>query len=247
MADPADVGLAFESVQLTTDDGQTLDAWFIPSRNERGVVLFFHGNAGNISHRLESIGIFHRLGLLVLILDYRGYGRSTGSPSEEGTYRDALAAWEWLTGDRGVPPGRVVLFGRSLGGAVAAWLATRTRPAGLIVESTFRSVPALASELYPFLPVRALARLDYDAEATLAQAGCPTLIVHSVDDEIIPYEHGRALHAAARDPRGLVTLSGGHNDGFLLSRDVYLRGLDAFFEELGLTASREGPSPAPTQ
>jgi pimeloyl-ACP methyl ester carboxylesterase len=146
-----------------------------------------------------------------------------------------------------VPPGRIVLFGRSLGGAVAAWLATRSRPGGLIVESTFRSVPALASELYPFLPVRALARLSYDAEASLAQAECPTLVVHSVDDEIIPYDHARALHAAARNARGLVTLSGGHNDGFLRSRDVYLGGLAAFLDELGLSPPREAPPPAPRQ
>ncbi len=234
MADPGAIGLEFESVRIPTADGETLDAWFIPAAPARGVVLFFHGNAGNISHRLDSIRIFHSLGLSTLILDYRGYGRSTGTPSEAGTYEDASASWRWLTESRGESAHGVVIFGRSMGGAVATWLAARVQPAGLIVESTFRSAPAVAAGLYPFLPVRALARLSFDAQAHMARVACPVLVVHSRDDEIIPYAHGQALHAAAADARGLVTLSGGHNDGFLVSRETYVAAIGKFLRELGL-------------
>jgi len=230
---PADVGLDYEALRLATADGEELDAWFLPARPERAVLLFFHGNAGNISHRLESLRIFHELGLSVLIFDYRGYGQSTGTPSEQGTYEDARAAWRYLVEQRGVPAGRIVLFGRSLGGAVATRLATEERPAGLIVESTFRSVPALAAELYWFLPVRALARLEYPAEKLISSVQAPVLVVHSREDEIIPFGHGEALHAAASAPAEMLVLRGDHNTGFMLSGRPYTEGLDAFLQGLG--------------
>ena len=138
VATPADIGLRYEALRLPTADGEALDAWFVPARDERAVLLFCHGNAGNISHRLDSLRIFHDLGLSVLIFDYRGFGRSTGRPTEQGTYEDARAAWGYLVEERGIPEAQVVLFGRSLGGSVSTWLAERTRPRALIVESTFR-------------------------------------------------------------------------------------------------------------
>jgi uncharacterized protein len=233
MATPDEAGLRYEALRIPTADGEELDAWFIPAREERAVLLFFHGNAGNISHRLDSLRMFHGLGLSVLIVDYRGYGQSTGRPSEQGTYEDARTAWRHLVEERGVPAERIVLFGRSLGGAVATWLATQHRPAGLIVESTFRSVPDLAAELYWFLPVRQLARLEFPAEELMREVEAPVLVVHSREDEIIPFHHGEALHAAAARPKPLLELRGGHNTGFLLSERVYLEGLDAYLEALG--------------
>jgi uncharacterized protein len=233
-ATPADIGLEFESLDILTADGETLHAWFVPARKERGVLLFFHGNAGNISHRLDSLRIFHQLGLSVLIVDYRGYGRSTGRPSERGTHEDARAAWRHLVEDRGVPPERVIFFGRSLGGAVATWLATEHPPRGLIVESTFRSVPELAAELYWFLPVRRLARIEYPVERLVEEVQAPVLVVHSREDEIIPFHHGEAIYAAAPGPKKLLELRGGHNTGFLISEPRYIAGLDAFLESIGL-------------
>lgn len=233
-ASPADIGLDYESLTIATADGEELDAWFVPARPERGVLLFFHGNAGNISHRLDSLRIFNELGLSVLILDYRGYGQSTGRPTEQGTYEDAQAAWRYLVDERGVSAEQIVLFGRSLGGAVATWLATRQTPRGLIVESTFRSVPDLAAELYWFLPVRRLARLEYPAEALLGSVAAPVLVVHSREDDIIPFRHGEALYAAADPPKKLLELQGGHNTGFLRSEPRYVEGLEAFLAELGL-------------
>ena len=233
-ATPADIGLEHEELWIETADGETLHAWFVPARHERGTLLFFHGNAGNISHRLESLRIFHRLGLSVLIIDYRGYGRSTGRPSEEGTYEDALAAWRHLVDERGVAPDRLVLFGRSLGGAVATWLAAERSPRGLIIESTFRSVPDLAAELYWFLPVRRLARIEYPVEALLGSIQLPVLVVHSREDEIIPFRHGEALYSAHPGQTRFLELRGGHNTGFLDSGRDYIEGLETFLHKLGL-------------
>jgi uncharacterized protein len=231
-ATPAHIGLEYEALRIGTADGEELDAWFVPARQERGVLLFFHGNAGNISHRLDSLQIFNRLGLSVLIFDYRGYGRSTGRPSEAGTHEDARAAWRHLVEERGVPAGRIVLFGRSLGGAIAARLATEHRPRALILESTFRSVPALAAEIYWFLPVRWLARIQYPVEEWIRTVDAPLLVIHSREDEIIPFGHGKALYAAAAGPKQLLELRGGHNTGFLVSGSRYIEGIAAFLDGL---------------
>ncbi len=225
---PSAVGLAYESVDLLTSDNIHLDAWFIPSPEERGVILFCHGNAGNISHRLDSLLLFHRMGFSTFIFDYRGYGRSQGQPSEAGTYLDVEAAWTYLTRERSIVPSRIILFGRSLGAAVAVHQAGRHSPAALIVESSFTSVPDLAAELYPFLPTKWLSRLDYNVQQQLATVLCPVLVIHSRDDEIIPFRHGQALHAAANEPKQFLELRGGHNDGFLLAGQTYVQALDKF-------------------
>ena len=230
-ATPADVGLRYEDVRLTASDGVELHGWFVPAGGDaRGTLLFFHGNAGNISHRLESIRQFHDLGLDVLIVDYRGYGQSEGSPSEQGTYRDAEAAWEYLTEERDVAPSRLVVFGRSVGGAVGAWLAAHREPGALIVESSFSSLPALAAELYWFLPVRWLARFRYPTAEYVAAAGCPVLVIHSRDDDIVPFHHGRTIYEAAGEPRRFLELSGPHNGAHVLSEERYLEGLDEFLK-----------------
>jgi hypothetical protein len=229
-ATPADAGLDYETVRLRTEDGVGLHGWYVPAATPRGTLLFFHGNAGNISHRLDSLLIFHRLGLNVLIFDYRGYGQSEGRPDEEGTHRDARAAWRHLTETRGIEGRRIILFGRSLGAALAAWLATEVRPGGLILESAFTSVPDLAADLYWWLPARRLARLQYATRDYLARVACPVLVVHSPQDEIIPYHHGQALYAAARPPKAFLRLRGDHNAGFLLSGADYVGGLDTFLD-----------------
>ena len=229
-ATPGDVGLAYETVHLHTEDGIRLHAWHVPAPSPRGTLLFFHGNAGNISHRLDSLLIFHRLGLDVLIFDYRGYGQSEGTPSEAGTRLDSRAAWRHLTETRGVKPGRIILFGRSLGAALAAWLASEVRPAGLILESAFTSVPDLAADLYWWLPARHMSKLQYAARDHLAKVACPVLVAHSPDDEIIPFRHGLELFAAAREPKRFLELKGDHNRGFLLSGEAYVAGLDAFLQ-----------------
>ena len=209
---PEIIGVEFETVRLTTADGVSLSAWYVPSSMDRGTVLFCHGNAGNISGRLPTIGKFHALGLNVMIFDYRGYGDSGGSPGEKGTYLDAEAAWDHLIDVRNARPERIVVFGRSLGGAIAAKLAVDRKPAAAILESTFTSIPDLARRMYPVYPTRLLARVRYDTIKRIGDLSCPVLILHSPDDEIIPYAHGRKLFEAAPEPKEFVEMTGGHND-----------------------------------
>ncbi|HEX7043605.1 MAG TPA: alpha/beta hydrolase [Burkholderiales bacterium] len=228
---PRALGLDYEDVRLTTEDGVRLHAWFVPAPAARATVLHLHGNGGNISHRLDRIAAFRELGLNAFLIDYRGYGLSEGRPSEDGTYRDAAAAWHYLTEARGVADASIVIHGESLGGAVASWLAARTHPAALIVESSFTSAVDLGAEVYPWLPVRRLARFRYPTAAYLARVRAPTLIVHSRDDEIVPFRHGEALYAAAAEPKRLLAIGGDHNAGYLLSRAEYLAGVDAFLAE----------------
>ncbi|MCH8134428.1 MAG: alpha/beta hydrolase [Proteobacteria bacterium] len=227
---PRDAGFDYVDVNFETADGVSLHGWYVYADNPRGTVLFLHGNAGNISHRLDSIAIFHELGLDTFIIDYRGYGQSEGKTSEEGTYRDADAAWEYLVSERGLDPARIVVFGRSLGGAVASWLATQYKPAALIVESSFTSVPEMAAHLYPFIPVRHMLRLRYPVIEYVTRITSPVLIVHSRDDDIIPFSMGQALYEAAPAPKAFLELSGDHNNGFLLSRERYRREVGEFIQ-----------------
>jgi len=231
---PEAAGLAYENLTLVTEDDIGLSAWWIPARPQRGVLLFFHGNAGNISHRMESIDIFHRLGMSVLIVDYRGYGASSGKPSESGTYRDAKAAWHYLTDERGVAPDDIVVFGRSLGAAVGAHLARGVAPApgALILESPMTSAPDMAQSAYPFLPARWLTRFRYATDAYVRTVNCPVLVVHSRDDEIIPFSQGKAVFSGAPTPKRFLELKGGHNTGFLESGPTYVHGIDGFLTEM---------------
>lgn len=229
---PADWGLDYEEIWLLTADGVKLHGWYLPVPGARQVVLFLHGNAGNISHRRESLEIFHRLGLNVLIFDYRGYGNSEGRPSERGLYRDADAAWRWLVESRGFVGSEIVLFGRSLGGVVAAQLASRVRPRKLIVESAFSSARDVARELFPLLSRLVLLRFEFDATSWIAQVRCPVLVIHSTEDEIIPFTLGEKLYQAANPPKRLLRLHGGHNDGFLLSQPAYQQVLGGFIRAM---------------
>lgn len=225
---PADRGMPFEAVTFETEDGEVLHGWWLPVEPERGALLFFHGNAGNIAGRLESAAQFLDLGLSVLIFDYRGYGQSTGAPSEEGLYRDAEAAWRYLTQERDRAPQRVVLFGRSLGSGPVTWLAARRQAGALILESAFTSVPDVAARQFPLVPVRWLARTQFDNRRRIPHVEVPLLVIHSPDDAVIPFVHGRRLYEAARSPKSFLRLTGGHNDGFLVSAPQYHQGLDAF-------------------
>ena len=228
IASPADIGLDYESVTLTTSDHIKLHGWFIPAREERGVLLFFHGNAGNISHRLDSLKIFHDLGLSTLIIDYRGYGRSHGSISEEGTYLDAEAAWRYLTESRKISAQKIVVFGRSLGAAIAAYIASRKMVGALMLESAFTSIPDMGAKLYPYVPVRLLSRFKYDTRKALQSVSCPVLIIHSPHDDIIPFENGLHLYESAGEPKKFLEIRGGHNDGFLTSGQGYIEGIREF-------------------
>lgn len=244
---PRAYGLDHESVDIRTEDGEILHAWWVPASARfpegRGIVLFFHGNAGNISHRLDYLLMFNRLGYATLIVDYRGYGRSSGTPSEQGTYRDALAAWQWLAQKRNAAAQDIVIAGESLGGAVASWLAAQHAPRALLLMSTFTSVPDLAVQLYPFMPVRLITRFSYDNLANLRRISSPLLVAHSRDDEIVPFVHGQALFAAAAGPRQFLEMRGGHNEAFIFAREEWKNMVAAFLERHapGAPAAAEFP------
>ncbi len=233
-ATPKDIGLSFEPVEICSDDGVKITGWFVPADNPRGTILFFHGNGGNMSHRLDSLRIFYSLGLNTLIIDYRGYGRSEGKPSEGGIYLDADAAWKYLVEQRNTEPDKIIIFGRSLGGAVAVHLAGKHKPKALIVESTCTSVPEIGSDIYPFLPcalLRLLSRYQFNAREGISQVACPVLVVHSRDDDMIPFAHGQAIFEAAAQPKEFLEITGSHNDGFIVSGLTYKDGLDKFISK----------------
>jgi len=239
---PGDAGLRYDPVTVTTADGIDLDAWFVPGPDaDSPAVLFLHGNAGNIGHRIDTLEMLHEAGAAALIIDYRGFGRSEGHPTELGTYRDAMAAWQWLTGERGYEPANIVVVGRSLGGAVATWLAARTDPAGLVLEATFSSIVELGSYHYPWAPIRWISRFRYDTAKQLARVGCPVLIFHGRHDDIVPFRHAEALAAASDRVVDVVVLEGGHNDAMLVSHQRYTRRLREFI--VSVTASREKSGP----
>ncbi len=228
---PADLKLDYEEVSLPSSGDARIVAWFIPSERDIGTLLFCHGNAGNISGRLELIGLFHRLGLNVMIFDYQGYGRSTGSPNEENTYADALAAWNYLTGERSIPAARIVVLGRSLGGPVAAWLALNEKPGALILESTFTSLADVGAAHYPFFPARLLTRYGYNTAEHVSKAACPILIAHRPADRIVPYEHGRKIFEQASEPKEFLERRGTHDDGFSTTGRMYADRMTDFIQK----------------
>jgi fermentation-respiration switch protein FrsA (DUF1100 family) len=230
IAAPDYVGLAYQPIEISTADGETLHGWFVPAPAAKGTMLFFHGNAGNISHRMEYLLMFHRLGYNTFIFDYRGYGQSSGSPSEFGTYLDAQSAWRYLTEAKGIPPASIVLFGESLGGAVAAWLAMNEKPGALVLVSVFTSVPDMAAKIYPFLPVRLLSRFDYNTIEYLQSVTCPVFVAHSPQDDIVPFAHGLALYQAAPEPKQFLELQGGHNSGFIFMQEDWMKVLGKFID-----------------
>ncbi len=225
---PDQAGLSYNAVQFISSDGIKLSGWFIPAENSQGVVLFCHGNAGNISHRMDSIRIFNNLRLSIFIFDYRGYGLSKGKPSEQGTYLDAEAAWYFLIRKQNIKPDNIIIFGRSLGGNIAAWLAKKHKPGALIIESTFTSIPNIGADLYPLLPISLLSRYNYNALDYIQNVKCPVLIVHSRNDEMIPFKHGKFLFEAANQPKQMLEIRGSHNDGFVISGQLYTDGLNNF-------------------
>jgi len=230
-ATPRDWGLDYEDLRLQTTDGLRLHGWYLPHPGAKRVLLFFHGNAGNISHRGDSVAIFHRLGLNVLLFDYRGYGRSEGSPDEAGLAVDARAAWDYLHETRGFAPDQIILFGRSLGGAVATRLAAGVRPAALIVESTFSSARDMAARIIPLLSRLIVLRYRFNTADYIQQVTCPVLVIHSPEDDIIPFALGQKVYQAANEPKAFLTLRGDHNFGFVQSQPEYEQGLDRFLRQ----------------
>lgn len=229
---PGDAGLAFENVTLTAEDGVRLHGWFVPSPRSRGAVLFFHGNAGNISYRVETAYMFHNWDLDVLMIDYRGYGKSEGTPSEAGTRLDSIAAWNYLVQQKGITPEHIIVHGRSLGSAVAVELAAQVQPGAAILESGFTSVADLGSTLYPWLPVRFLTRHFYPSIDSITRLRCPVMVAHSRDDELIPFAHGKRLFEAAPEPKVFFEMRGTHAGCVAATGERYEQEIRAFIDNV---------------
>ncbi|OPL17424.1 MAG: hypothetical protein AVO38_00070 [delta proteobacterium ML8_D] len=229
LATPFDIKVYFEEIIFRSPDGVNLSGWFIPCKARKEVVLLFHGNGGNISTRLAFIKyLYRKLGLSLFIIDYRGYGKSEGKPSEEGTYLDARAAWEYLMQSRKINPEDIIIYGRSLGGSVAARLAGEVKKGVLILDSTFTSLKDIASEMYPYLPVRKFLKYDYPTIEYIRDVMCPVLIIHSSEDDYIPFSHAATLYEHANEPKKLLKISGGHNNSYIKSEQVFIEGIRNF-------------------
>ncbi len=224
---PAVVGLPFEDVFIQTPDNVTIHGWLVKSKLDSGTLLFFHGNAGNIGDRLEKVFLFHQLGLHVFIIDYRGYGRSGGHPTEAGIYKDAVAAYDYLGTRTDMLKDKIVGYGESLGGAVAIDLATKRGLAALIIDSSFTSAADIARLIYPFIPAP-LIRTKLDSLGKIPGITIPKLFIHSRQDELVPFALAERLYLAAAPPKEFLEISGGHNTAFDVSQEKMMRGILTF-------------------
>jgi len=231
-ATPFNIRLYFEEIIFKASDGTDLSGWFVPVKNHKGVILVLHGKGGNISTRLTFLDYFSRkMGLSVFIIDYRGYGKSEGRPTEEGTYLDAEAAWKYLTAVKKIKPQDIIIFGRSLGGPVAAFLAGKVSARALILESTFTAIKDIAAQLYPYLPVRRFFRFEYPTIDYLKKVGSPVLIIHSRGDDYIPFSHAVKLYNAANRPKQFLKIEGPHNINYRESEEIYIEGIKSFLSK----------------
>jgi uncharacterized protein len=230
---PKHINLAYSEAVFETEDGVNISGWYVPARDEKWVLLLCHGNAGNISHRLDNIKVFNNLNLTVFAFDYRGYGKSKGTASEQGTYLDAEAAWNYLINIKHKLPENIIIYGHSLGASIASELALGKNPAGLIIESGFTSIPDIGKNHYPWLPVHLISKYKYATIDKIASIKCNKLIIHSPDDEVIPFKHGKLLYEKACRPKSFLQINGDHNSGFLVSGTKYTEGLKKFFLKLG--------------
>ena len=237
-ASPHDIGLGFKEVRIDVTNGESVHAWYVPalsanrandqSRDRSApTVLFCHGNGGNISHRLETIECLAALGANVMLFDYRGYGQSDGAPSEVNMYADAAACYRWLTGSQGVRSDQIVLFGRSLGGAVAIELASQVNCAGLIVESSFTSAKEMGRLMFPYFPTGLLLRYEFNSIQRIGQVNCPVLVTHSPSDDLVPFAMGRRLYEKSAEPKRFVELKGSHNERDYMADGAYIEAVRA--------------------
>lgn len=228
---PNQMGLEFEEIFFKTSDNIDINGWFLPSRDARYTILFCHGNAGNISHRLEKLKLFHDLGLNVFIFDYRGYGKSKGKPSEKGIYQDTLASYQYLL-SRKINPMQIIGFGESLGSAAIIDLAFQKELGGLIIEGGFSSAKDMVRAIYsPLLPYWLFAS-RFDNINKIKSVKAPKLIIHSINDEIVHYGLGKKLYDAAKQPKEFLEIHGGHNSCFFESEAILKEKIADFLKRL---------------
>ncbi len=239
---PAGIGIAFDDVGFKTADGELLNGWFVPAKDAPVTILYCHGNAGSIYHRLHKVKFFHEAGMNFFIFDYRGFGKSTGSPSEKGLYKDAQAAYDYLASRNDVDKNKIVVYGKSLGGPVAADLCINRKASALILEGSFASVVLRAQQIYPFLPMQFLISQKYDTIAKVKGIRIPKFIAHGKKDEVISFRHGEILFEVAAEPKQFLPFDGGHNDDVFVTSSAYKDALRKFLQDRALLFIRIEPS-----
>jgi uncharacterized protein len=228
---PLQVNLPFDDVYIKTKDGLSINGWFISAPNAKYALLFLHGNAGNIGDRIDKISLLHEIGLNIFIIDYRGYGKSQGSPSEAGFYLDSQAAYDYLLNGRNLKAEQLILYGESLGTAVAIDLAYRKKSGAVIAEGAFSRGRDMARVVYPFLPAFLFAD-SFNSLKKIAGIGSPKLFMHSSEDEVVPFALAKKLYNAAKEPKRFEQLQGGHNMAFLDSKEKYISSISSFVKWL---------------
>ena len=231
---PANYDLKFQDVFINVDQDETIHGWYFPQAQDpesARTVLFCHGNGGNISHRLETVIFLLQRGVNVMMFDYRGYGRSSGRPTETNTYDDVRAVYDWLISEKNVKPNDIIVFGRSLGGAVAVDLASRVSCGGLIVESTFDSAIEMAKGYFPLFPAGLLIKYSYNSISKISKVDCLKLFTHSPVDDLVPFERGKRLFEAAPEPKTFFEISGGHNERTYLDDPGYIEVIDNLLKQ----------------
>jgi len=222
-----------EDIHFVSNDGVSLHGWYFPSKGSNRTLLWFHGNAGNITHRLDNIEMLKSLNLNIFIFDYRGYGKSKGEPSEEGIYLDSQAAYDWLIDIKKIEPEEMILFGRSLGGICAVEVASKNPVAGIILESVFPSAEKMARKIFPVLPLGWAIKSKFDAIGKVPNLKIPKLFLHGTQDEIVPHKLGRELFSAAAEPKTFYDIEGaGHNDTFLVGGTNYFNAIGQFIKNV---------------
>ncbi len=229
IATPQALRLNFEDIYFKTKDNVSINGWLIKNRHAKITLLYLHGNAGNMTDRLDKIELFYKMGLNIFIIDYRGYGRSTGRPSEHGVYEDAQAAYDFLISRSDIKTDKIVVYGASLGGVVAVDLATKRPVHGLIIDSTFSSAADMAKRMYPYIP-SCLLQTKMDSMTKIQNLMMPKLFIHSSEDNLVPIELGRKLYEKAPNPKEFLEVKGGHNDSHIFSQDIWGKGITQFLK-----------------
>jgi len=226
-------GLPLEEVWIPVDEAVTVFGWFADAGQNRPVLLWCHGNAGNVSHRLENIRQLLQRNISVFIFDYRGYGRSTGVPTEAGLYQDALASYDYLIHQQRISSERLILFGRSLGAGVAGEVAVQRPSAGLIVEGAFPSIQAMSDHYYFGLPARWVMDLDFNLAQKVRALHVPVLVIHGEQDSIVPIALGKKVFDAAHEPKQWYVVSGAeHNNVPFVGGELYYREIGTFLQRV---------------
>lgn len=229
MPDAESLGL--EDVYLTTPDNIKINGWFFLKAGAKYTLLFCHGNAGNMGHRLDKIAMLQDIDLNIFIIDYRGYGKSEGRPSEPGIYKDAKTAYDYLINEKNIRPEAIILYGESIGGAVVIDLASKVKVGAVITEDTFSSVIDMAKRVYPFLP-SFLFSIRLDSVSKIKNINAPILIIHSKNDEIVPFDMGKKLFDAAKEPKEFAEIAGAHNTAYIDSKEKYIASIRSFINGL---------------